>query len=249
MSFETASRRVDVEKIPEEVRMEVTGVIQPAVRRKALKNIANAYSKVEETDVQTRTELFQCVGMILMALMFLTGKVAVFGSMLLALIVWGIDGLLKVRNGVFFGEFCDLLAKYDPLAKQEYWSAQKELKGMDSASDWRAFDAEFRKWERIERNLLTPRSNAQAQSMSSVQRFLNKVVFPQPTSTQTSWRAHVYSLLQITIRLQSARPSERKSLIDQLQAVLDRLNASDMAGMLDPTSQGPSSLDGSSGSA
>ena len=72
----------------------------------------------------------------------------------------------------------------------------------------------------------------------------------------TSWIAHAYPLQQIRIELQGTRHSGRSAVIDQLETVLARLRAGDLAGgvddddfgyrfSVDVASPGPSIFDGS----
>jgi hypothetical protein len=72
----------------------------------------------------------------------------------------------------------------------------------------------------------------------------------------TSWIAHAYPLQQIRIDLQGTRHSDRAAVIDQLETVLSRLRAGELAGgvddddfgyrfAVDVASPGPSIFDGS----
>ena len=53
------------------------------------------------------------------------------------------------------------------------------------------------------------------------------------TQHDSSWIAHAYPLQQIRIELQGTRHSDRSVVIEQLETVLARLRAGDLAGRVD----------------
>lgn len=177
-------------------------------------------------------------------------KVVLPTTFCVVLTIFALIRAAKYRD--YWSMLFDLLAAYEPQAPEAYGRVQKIVK----AQAWPQFEEELLIWYAAENAKLRPESKPTARD-AAANRFANKRV---PGSHTDAWQARAYPLQQIEVRLQGTRHSEREHVIDQLHAVLARLQAGETTGVqhdddfgysfrMNLKSEGPSFFDEPCGSA
>lgn len=167
--------------------------------------------------------------------------------------------LRTVRYRDYWCMLFDLLAHYEPLASREYRHLQEVVQN----KAWAEFESEFLHWYSAEMELAQPGGKRNRMDDAAAPFACKRLRDTQPVvreAHRAAWEDHAYPLQQITVLLQGTRHSDREHVIGQLQTVIARLQAGDMAGTehdddfgysfkVEPASQGPSFFDSAAGRA
>lgn len=167
--------------------------------------------------------------------------------------------LRTVRYRDYWCMLFDLLAHYEPLASREYRHLQEVVQN----KAWPEFENQFLQWYSSEMESAQPVAKRNRMDDAAAPFAYKRLRDAQPVvheAYRSAWKDHAYPLQQITVLLQGTRHSERGHVIGQLQLVVARLEAGDMAGTehdddfgysfkVEPASQGPSFFDGAAGRA